>query len=70
VKLAIVAAIAATAGLSASAATPITPAGTADQVSPIFGVAIPFEYRRWELIAVSQEVGLGELRASWEIPSR
>ena len=30
--------------------------------SPIFGVKIPTGYRQWELVAVSQEEGLGELR--------
>jgi hypothetical protein len=33
-------------------------------VSPIFGVALPDGYRRWELIGVAQETGaLDELRA-------
>jgi hypothetical protein len=33
-----------------------------DQGSPIFGVRIPAGYREWELIAVSHEAGLDELR--------
>jgi hypothetical protein len=33
-----------------------------DQGSPIFGVKIPAGYRQWEMVGVSQEVGLGELR--------
>jgi hypothetical protein len=31
-------------------------------VSPIFGVGIPDGYRQWEMIAVSEEAGLDELR--------
>jgi hypothetical protein len=38
-------------------------AGQADNGgSPIFGVKIPAGYRQWELIAVSHESGLDELR--------
>jgi hypothetical protein len=38
--------------------------GRADSApSPIFGVVLPSDYRRWELAAVSHELGLGELRA-------
>jgi hypothetical protein len=38
-------------------------AGRADgRVSPIFGVGIPDGYRQWEMIAVSDEAGLDELR--------
>jgi hypothetical protein len=33
-----------------------------DEGSPIFGVKIPAGYREWELIAVSHEAGLDELR--------
>jgi hypothetical protein len=33
-----------------------------DRASPIFGVEIPAGYRQWELIAVSHESGLDELR--------
>jgi hypothetical protein len=31
--------------------------------SPIFGVVLPPDYRQWELVAVSHELGFGELRA-------
>jgi Cytochrome P460 len=31
-------------------------------LSPIFGVGIPQDYRHWELIGVSHETGLDELR--------
>jgi hypothetical protein len=39
-------------------------AGRADdgEASPIFGVKIPGGYRQWELVAVSHEAGLDELR--------
>jgi hypothetical protein len=42
---------------------PLT-AGRADdgEASPIFGVKIPTGYRQWELVAVSHEAGLDELR--------
>ena len=33
-----------------------------DEGSPIFGVKIPAGYREWELIAVSHEAGLDDLR--------
>jgi hypothetical protein len=32
--------------------------------SPIFGVKIPTGYRQWELVAVSNEAGLKELRGT------
>jgi hypothetical protein len=31
-------------------------------VSPIYGVKIPAGYRAWEMVAVSHEAGLDELR--------
>lgn len=31
-------------------------------LSPIFGVGIPPDYRRWELVGVAHETGLDELR--------
>src|SRR5580698_5972270 len=41
-----------------------TPEDAYSTGSPIYGVTIPQGYRRWELIAVSQETGnLDELRA-------
>jgi hypothetical protein len=45
------------------ASMPIT-AGRADDdgASPIFGVKIPAGYRQWEMVAVSHEAGLDELR--------
>lgn len=33
-----------------------------EDASPIFGVTIPDGYRKWELVAVSHEAGLDELR--------
>lgn len=33
-----------------------------DEASPIFGVKIPQGYRNWEMVAVSHEAGLDELR--------
>jgi hypothetical protein len=44
------------------AAMPFTAGGADDEGSPIFGVKIPAGYRQWEMIAVSHEVGLDELR--------
>jgi hypothetical protein len=54
--------------LAAGAVTAAAPSGVKPEaraaVSPIFGVAIPKGYRRWELIGVAQETGaLDELRA-------
>ncbi len=38
-------------------------AGFVDDVSaPIFGVKVPSGYRQWELVAVSHETDLNELR--------
>jgi hypothetical protein len=42
---------------------PLSPGRAADEASPIFGVTIPAEYRKWELIAPSHEAGsFNELR--------
>lgn len=46
------------------ALTQLSPGRAAGEGSPIFGVTIPDGYRRWEVIAPSQETGsLDELRA-------
>jgi hypothetical protein len=46
------------------ASTPLTSGRVSDEGSPIFGVTMPDGYRKWELIAPSQETGgLDELRA-------
>ena len=38
--------------------------GQADQVAPVFGVALPPDYRNWRLISVAHEAGnLNDLRA-------
>jgi hypothetical protein len=39
-----------------------TPGRAVGEGSPIFGVTIPDGYRQWELVAVSHESGLDELR--------
>lgn len=43
-------------------ASPSNPSPGENAVSPIFGVSIPPDYRRWELIGVAHETGLDELR--------
>jgi hypothetical protein len=55
--------LAAVAAACVIALIPFT-AGRADdgEASPIFGVKIPAGYRQWELVAVSHEAGLDELR--------
>jgi hypothetical protein len=56
-----VVATATVAGLFAS--MPFTVGRAAGETSPIFGVAIPEGYRRWEVVAPSEELGkLNELR--------
>jgi hypothetical protein len=39
-----------------------TPRSAEGEGSPIFGVTIPADYRRWEMISVAHEEGLDELR--------
>ena len=52
-----------TVGACVMAATWTTSGNADSEASPIFGVTIPPEYRKWELIAPSQETGaLDELR--------
>ncbi len=41
---------------------PFTTGWADDEASPIFGVKIPAGYRAWEMVAVSHEAGLDELR--------
>ena len=52
--------------LAAAAVCPVvlpsSPAPGQSALSPIFGVGIPSDYRRWELVAVAHETGLDELR--------
>jgi hypothetical protein len=43
-------------------ALPSGPAPGETALSPIFGVGIPPDYRRWELVGVAHESGLDELR--------
>ena len=43
-------------------ALPSSPAPGEPALSPIFGVGIPPDYRRWELVGVAHESGLDELR--------
>jgi hypothetical protein len=45
-----------------AASTAFVATGVKDESSPIFGVTIPPGYRERELIAVSHEAGLEELR--------
>lgn len=40
----------------------VSSTGPSGAVSPIFGVRLPADYRRWEMVAVSQEVGVDEFR--------
>lgn len=66
----LVAAVAAFASLASSAVAQGSSAvqsaragGTpAADVSPVFGVRIPVDYRRWQMVAVSQEVPFDEFR--------
>ena len=41
---------------------PVAAGQTDNDASPIFGVKIPQGYRNWEMVAVSHEAGLDELR--------
>jgi hypothetical protein len=47
---------------SLTAPIPFAAVGANGEGSPIFGVKIPGGYRGWELIAVSREQGLDEIR--------
>jgi len=48
--------------LTVLAALPFAAGHAEEEASPIFGVKIPAGYRAWQLIAVSHETGLDELR--------
>lgn len=56
-------AVLAAAALSVIGIIWFTPGRTGEEgASPIFGVTIPEEYRKWELVSVAHEEGLDELR--------
>jgi hypothetical protein len=60
-RISILAFAAATAA-GALASMPFTAGRADDGGSPIYGVKIPAGYRAWEMVAVSHEAGLDELR--------
>src|ERR1700761_6164893 len=61
-KSSFVLALAAIASASIISLVPVAAGQTDDDASPIFGVKIPQGYRNWEMVAVSEEAGLDELR--------
>jgi hypothetical protein len=61
-KSSFILALAAIASASIISLVPVAAGQTDDDASPIFGVKIPQGYRNWEMVAVSEEAGLDELR--------
>ncbi len=62
--LGLIAAVWFVSGAAARSADDGHPSSSAEAVaaSPLFGVRIPDDYRRWTMVAVSQEVGFDEFR--------
>src|ERR1700744_3349505 len=61
-KSSFVLALAAIASACIISLVPVAAGQTDNDASPIFGVKIPQGYRDWEMVAVSHEAGLDELR--------